>query len=58
MINTLENKHFGQKRTFRDNLFDYSCRKIGKERTKFFFKLYDLTRSDLFGKPAQSVQLI
>src|SRR3970040_2429235 len=31
MINTLENKQFGPKKTFRYKVFDYSCHKIGKE---------------------------
>ncbi len=58
MINTLENKQFGPNKTFRDKVFDYSCHKIGKDRTKFFFKLYDLTRFDLFGKPKGAIGAI
>ena len=58
MINTLENKQFGPKKTFRDKVFDYSCHKIGKDRTKYFFKLYDLTRFDLFGKPKGAIGAI
>ncbi|MEK7296551.1 MAG: hypothetical protein AAB069_01500 [Planctomycetota bacterium] len=46
MIATTTERTFGPKRTFRDKLFDYSSKKIGKERTKFFFKLYDLGRFD------------
>ena len=55
MISTIENKHFGSQRTFRDKVFDYSCQKIGKERTKLLFKLYDLRRFDLFGKPKGAI---
>ncbi|HHT9159559.1 MAG TPA: radical SAM protein [Candidatus Brocadiaceae bacterium] len=55
MISTIENKHFGSQRTFRDKVFDYSCQKIGKERTKLLFKLYDLSRFDLFGKPKGAI---
>lgn len=45
----------GPNRTFRDVLFDTSCRAIGKNKTKFFFKLYDLGRFDLFGKPKGAI---
>ena len=45
----------GPNRTFRDALFDVSCRAIGKNKTKFFFKLYDLSRFDLFGKPKGAI---
>jgi len=55
MISTIENKQFGSQRTFRDKVFDYSCQKIGKERTKLLFKLYDLSRFDLFGKPKGAI---
>lgn len=58
MINTLENKQIGPRRTLRDKLFDYSCQKIGKEKTKFLFKLYDLGRFDLFGKPKGAIGAI
>lgn len=44
-------KKIGPKKTFRDSLFRVSSNAIGKETTKFFFKLYDLGRFDLFGKP-------
>ncbi|MCF6157264.1 MAG: radical SAM protein [wastewater metagenome] len=52
---TLEKKRTGPEQTFRDKLFDYACKKIGKEKTKFFFKLYDLARFDLFGKPKGAI---
>jgi MoaA/NifB/PqqE/SkfB family radical SAM enzyme len=55
MIHSLHDKKIGPKRTFRDTVFDYSCEKIGKERTKFFFKLYDLSKFDLFGKPKGAI---
>ncbi|HHT9124977.1 MAG TPA: radical SAM protein [Candidatus Brocadiia bacterium] len=42
-------------KTFRDVLFDVSCRAIGRNRTKFFFKLYDLGRFDLLGKPKGAI---
>ena len=58
MIATTTERTFGPKRTFRDKLFDYSSKKIGKERTKFFFKLYDLGRFDLFGKPNGAIGAI
>src|SRR5574341_2680593 len=58
MINTLEKKQIGPKRTFRDRLFDYSCQKIGKEKTKVFFKLYDLSKFDIFGKPRGAIGAI
>lgn len=58
MITTLTNKERGPKRTFRDKLFDYSCQTIGKDRSKFFFKLYDLTKFDLFGKPKGAIGAI
>ena len=58
MINTSQNKHIGPKRTFRDKVFDYSCQKIGKKKAKFFFKLYDLTKFDLFGMPKGAIGAI
>ena len=58
MINTLEKRQIGPKRTFRDRLFDYSCQKLGKEKTKVFFKLYDMGRFDLFGKPKGAIGVI
>ncbi len=45
----------GPKKTFRDSLFNISSYTIGKGTTKFFFKLYDLGRFDLFGKPQGAI---
>lgn len=42
-------------RTFRDAIFDASCKAIGKDKTKFFFKIYDLARFDMFGRPDGSI---
>ena len=39
------------RRTFRDRLFDRLSAAIGRNRTKALFKLYDLARFDLFGRP-------
>lgn len=48
-------KQIGPKKGFRDELFELSCKTIGKARTKFFFKTYDLARFDLFGRPKGSI---
>lgn len=55
MIKTLKNNQTGPKRTFRDKVFDYSSQRIGKQRTKLLFKLYDLAIFDLFGKPKGAI---
>lgn len=55
MMKTLKNNQTGPKRTFRDKVFDYSSQRIGKQRTKLFFKLYDLAIFDLFGKPKGAI---
>lgn len=55
MMKTLKNNQTGPKRTFRDKVFDYSSRRIGKQRTKLLFKLYDLAIFDLFGKPKGAI---
>ena len=55
MIKEVEEIKTCPKHTFRDKVFDYSCQKIGKERTKLLFKLYDLSRFDLFGKPKGAI---
>lgn len=54
-MKTLKNNQTGPKRTFRDKVFDYSSQRIGKQRTKLFFKLYDLAIFDLFGKPKGAI---
>ncbi len=55
-MNTPEmNKQFGPNRTLRDKVFDHSCRTIGKGKTKFLFKLYDLAKFDLLGKPKGAI---
>ncbi|MDR4509781.1 MAG: radical SAM protein [Candidatus Brocadiaceae bacterium] len=51
MIKSAADNQTSSKRTLRERLFDYSSQKIGKERTRFFFNVYDLTTFDLFGKP-------
>lgn len=42
-------------RTLRDSLFDLSSRVMGRETAKFLFKVYDLTRFDIFGKPKGAI---
>ena len=42
-------------RTVRDALFDASCKTLGKDSTKFFFKIYDLIKFDMFGRPHGSI---
>lgn len=44
-----------EQKSLRDSLFQASCQVLGKEGTKFLFKLYDLTRFDLFGKPRGAI---
>ncbi|MDI6759725.1 MAG: radical SAM protein [Candidatus Brocadiaceae bacterium] len=44
--------------SIRDNLFQFSSQVIGKERTKFLFKVYDLASFDLFGKPEGAIGAI
>ncbi|HHT9117780.1 MAG TPA: hypothetical protein ACFYD1_04035, partial [Candidatus Hypogeohydataceae bacterium YC38] len=44
-----------EQKSLRDSLFQASCQVLGKEGTKFLFKLYDLTRFDLFGKPKGAI---
>ncbi len=34
-------KNIGPRKTFRDTLFNASSNTIGREKTKFFFKMYD-----------------
>ncbi len=46
------NGKIGPKWSLRDEIFDAWCDTIGKNPTKFFFKIYDLARFDLFGRPA------
>lgn len=43
------------KKSFRDVIFEKSCKTIGKDKTKFFFKIYDLARFDIFGRPHGSI---
>lgn len=42
-------------RTLRDNLFELSSRLLGREGAKFLFKVYGLTRFDIFGKPRGAI---
>ncbi|OHB38474.1 MAG: hypothetical protein A3C38_08435 [Planctomycetes bacterium RIFCSPHIGHO2_02_FULL_50_42] len=44
-----------EQRRLRDNLFDISSRIMGKEGAKFLFKVYDLARFDIFGKPKGAI---
>ncbi|MCQ4575368.1 MAG: radical SAM protein [Candidatus Brocadiales bacterium] len=39
----------------RDSLFNISSRIIGREKAKFLFKVYDLARFDIFGKPKGAI---
>ena len=41
----------GFTRSFRDRVFDALSSSMGRSRTKLLFKLYDLARFDLFGRP-------
>lgn len=42
-------------KSVRDVIFDASCKTFGKNKTKFFFKMYDLARFDIFGRPHGSI---
>ncbi len=48
-------KKSGPKKTFRATLFNISSNTLGKGTTKFFFKLYDLGKFDIFGKPKGAI---
>ena len=52
---SMNRKKRGPKKTFRDTLFDISASSIGKGSTKFIFKLYDLGKFDIFGKPEGAI---
>lgn len=58
MIREAEEIKTCPKHTFRDKLFDFSCRRIGSQQTKTLFKLYDLATFDLYGKPKGAIGAI
>ncbi|MEE9584406.1 MAG: hypothetical protein V3W51_02890, partial [Candidatus Brocadiales bacterium] len=44
-----------EQRSLRDSLFDISSRVMGREGAKFIFKVYDLARFDILGKPEGTI---
>ncbi|MEE9487319.1 MAG: radical SAM protein [Candidatus Brocadiales bacterium] len=44
-----------ERRSLRDSLFGVSSRIMGRERAKFLFKVYDLARFDILGKPKGAI---
>lgn len=48
-------KNIGPRKTLRDTIFNISSSTIGKGSTKFLFKLYDLGKFDILGKPKGAI---
>jgi len=50
-VTTASPTKYAPRRTVRDKVFDGLSSTLGRTPTKFLFKIYDLARFDLFGRP-------